>query len=217
MYKKLLGFLLAFCLGLISWEIIRQLKVGLLDNNKPSVLEASNETEVNPLKTANQLNQSIPTQNEINQNNSEDEDIWIPTAIDEECLSKVNVGEPFKVAKLFNPYYLRVNFDGNASIDYAVLVVGQTAKSEGRVNQMNGLIICKDSKTPFVFGSLAKSKKQVSSFEDDNFVTDDWEIVTKEETKKTWKNAKGESIAFVFEGGTIINVYWDGKAFRVVE
>jgi len=209
MCKKLLSFLFAFCLGLICWEIIRQSATAFEKGNKTSLLEPRNESEANILKT--------PIQTEINQiDNSEDEEIWIPTII-EECISKVNVREPIKVASFFNPYYLRGNFDGNNLEDYAVLIEGQTSKNEGKIEQKNGLVICKDGKEPFVFGAVSKSEKQLSSMEGDNFITDNWEILTRrdKETTKTLKGAKGDVIGFFFEGGDGFYVYWDGKTFRI--
>jgi hypothetical protein len=78
----------------------------------------------------------------------EDEKIWIPSII-QKCISKLSFGEPVEMATSFNPYYLRADFDGNNAIDYAVLVKGKNTKE-------NGLIICKDSKDPFVFGAISR-------------------------------------------------------------
>jgi hypothetical protein len=147
----------------------------------------------------------------------EDEKIWIPSII-QKCISKLSFGEPVEMATSFNPYYLRADFDGNNAIDYAVLVKGKNTKQ-------NGLIICKDSKDPFVFGAISRSKG-LSSFEDDNFITDNWDINTKEETKKAaldpagksriGSKAKGESIGFYFDGGSLF-IYWNGESFQIVE
>ncbi len=148
---------------------------------------------------------------------TEENDVWAPTAIDE-CMAKVNVGEPFKFETSFNPFYLRADLDGNEVADYAVLIKGQNTRKRG-------VVICKDSKQPFVFGELSKPKSSLSSFENDNFVTNQWEISTKEYTRihadpqgrKISPNAKGESILFVFEGGEGVSIYWDGKSFRIGE
>lgn len=148
---------------------------------------------------------------------TEEEDVWTPTAI-EECMAKVEVGEPFKFETSFNPFYLRANLDGNKLVDYAVLI-------KGKSSQKRGVVICKDSKQPFVFGELSKPKTSLTSFENDNFVTKQWEVSTKEFTRieanqlgrKIAPDAKGESISFVFEGGNGVNIYWDGKTFRIGE
>ncbi len=145
-------------------------------------------------------------------------EVWTPTAI-EDCIATVNVGEPFKFDISINPFYLRADLDGNKFVDYAVLIIGQETKKRA-------VVICKDSKEPFLYGALAKTKLLPSSFiEDDNFVTPNWEISTKEETKvldeypggrKVATDAKGESLAFIFEGGGVV-IYWDGKTFQVVK
>ncbi|MBK9164166.1 MAG: hypothetical protein IPM21_09680 [Acidobacteria bacterium] len=145
------------------------------------------------------------------------EEIWIPTEI-EECISKVDVGEPFNFETDFNPFYLRADFDGNKHMDYAILVKGQTTRKRG-------VVVCKDAQRPFLFAALAKSKLSVSSFDDDNFITNQWEISSKEETRsqvnilgnKISPNAKGESITFIFEGGTGVHIYWNGKEFMIGE
>lgn len=146
----------------------------------------------------------------------EGEEVWVPAAIDE-CLSKVHVGEPFEVATSINPFYLRADLDGNGLVDYAILIHGRETKKKG-------LVICKDSKEPFIFGAIAKSKKQLSTFEDDDFITKDWVVETKERTgnlveypggRGVAADAKGESVAFIFDGGNLF-IYWDGKTFKVV-
>lgn len=149
----------------------------------------------------------------------EKDELWIPTAI-EECIAKIDVGEPFEFEADFNPFYLRADLDGNNFTDYAVLIKGQTT-------QKRGVVMCKDSKQPFVLGALSKPKVPLSSFDDDNFVTNQWEISTKEETKnwiirysggrKIAPDAKGESIVFIFEGGDGIVIYWDGRTFKIGE
>jgi len=97
---------------------------------------------------------------------------------------------------------------------------------QGRTTNKLGAVICKDSNECFVFGAIAESKIPVSSFENDNFITTDWEILTQQETqtivdtpggRKVARDAKGESVGFLFEGGGSVFIYWDGKTFRVVE
>jgi hypothetical protein len=215
MSKKIFGFGLAFCLGLICWEIVSQCRTIFFETNKTKTFENSPAIIKTLPQTPNFQDTEQSTRNGFNQvKEVEDKEIWVTSDI-EECLSKVNVKEPIKVASYFNPFYLRANFDGNNSIDYAVLIQGQTAKKEEKVEKMNGLVICKDRTKPFVFGAVSKPQKQLTSMENDNFITDDWEIMSKEEARTP--KAKGEVIGFFFEGGDGIYVYWDGKAFQVVE
>jgi hypothetical protein len=150
---------------------------------------------------------------------TKEEEVWTPTSI-EDCMAKANVGEQFAFETSFNPFYLRADLDGNNFIDYAVLIKGQDSKKRA-------VVICKDSKQPFIFGELSKPKTPFSSFDNDNFVTNQWEISTKEETRewivrhseerKVDFNAKGESIVFLFEGGDGLVIYWNGKTFMVAE
>ncbi len=142
------------------------------------------------------------------------EEVWRPRII-EECISKAESSEPIEIEDLFNPFYLRADFDGNEVFDYAVLVRSVSEKKK------RGLLICKDSKEPFLYGVVSKSKIPFSDMLNDNFVTSDWEILSKEETKTVTKDsngtkvgneAKGESIGFIFEGGGFF-IYWNGKKF----
>lgn len=132
MNKKILGFVLAFCLGLICWEMISQISSIFLETNRKEISKNHPELLKTFPQTSESQDVSESTQNNSNQiNEVEEKEIWVPSDI-EECLSKVNVEEPIKVASYFQPFYLRANFDGNNSIDYAVLIQGQTAKQEGK-------------------------------------------------------------------------------------
>jgi hypothetical protein len=176
---------------------------------------ACQNSVTNSAKTANSKQET--NQKETTQTIETDEEVWTPTAI-EDCISTVNVGEPFELETSFNPFYLRADFDNNKLVDYAVLIKGKKTKKRG-------VIICRDSIQPFIFGQLANLKVPLSSFENDNFVTNQWEIATKDETKnrivrhtggvKMSSDAKGESIEFLFEGGEGVVIYWDGKGFKV--
>jgi len=144
------------------------------------------------------------------------EKLWVPTAI-EDCLAKLGGTPAIEPEETFNPYYLRANLDGNSVIDYAVLVHSAQNK------QKRGLLICRDSAEPVLLGPLSRSAQPFSTIDDDNFVTNDWEIVSAEEAEraigppgappKAVKTVKGEAIGFFFEGGNFY-VYWDGKAFK---
>src|SRR6185369_15691442 len=101
MSKKILGFVFAFCLGLISWLCI----TNFFEMTKTKVLENSSEAGNIPPQIPVFQDSSTPAQNEFKRDNMvEEEEIWVPSDV-EECLSKVNVGEPIKVAAYFNPYY----------------------------------------------------------------------------------------------------------------
>jgi hypothetical protein len=181
-------------------------------------MQAVNSNAVRQNKQPSIQDNSSDDKSNVQNIDSNNYEVWIPDSI-EQCISKVKLRDAFGINKSINPFYLRVNFDGNDIADYAILIQGQTTKK-------NGVIICKDSKETFVFGAIAEREAPVSTFENDNFITPDWEIVTKQETQnivdtpgghKVANNAKGESVAFLFEGGGSVFIYWDGKTFRVAE
>lgn len=175
----------------------------LLACQKP-VVSSADDLELT--QASNRMNQSPIAE--------ADREVWEPTAI-AECMSKVNVGEPFDLESSINPFYLRANLDSNELVDYAVLIKGKNTKTRG-------VVVCKDSLQPFVYGEIAKSSPGLSKFENDNFVTSEWEISTKDFTKKRVNsagepvapNAKGESVSFSFEGGGV-TIFWDGRQFRL--
>lgn len=163
--------------------------------------------------------EQMPTviQDKESSNQKEQESqVWIPEVI-KKCVAKVDVGEPLEMDTSVNPFYLRANFDGNRLIDYAVVVNGQKTRKRG-------VVICKDSTRAYIFGSVTKPKESFTGIEDDNFVTENWEILSVEESKyiydapghKVATGAKGESVAFIFEDG-IVHIFWDGKTFQVMQ
>ncbi|NJM53126.1 MAG: hypothetical protein HC846_06875 [Blastocatellia bacterium] len=81
---------------------------------------------------------------------------------------------------------------------------------QAKNTKKTGLVICKDSKVPLLFGELAKSKTPLTDMDNDNFIASSWDIVTNKEargwysnvpneTNKKLANAKGEIIEFLFE------------------
>ena len=109
MNKKILGFILAFCLGIICWELIGQVSSVFLGTDRKEISKNNPELlKIIPQKTESQ-DAPESTQISLNQvKEVEEKEIWVPSDI-EECLSKVNVGEPIKVASYFQPFYLRAN------------------------------------------------------------------------------------------------------------
>ncbi|NJM53127.1 MAG: hypothetical protein HC846_06880 [Blastocatellia bacterium] len=69
---------------------------------------------------------------ETNNGNSQHfkDNLLLPSAT-EQCLAKIDVGEPFEFNLSINPYYLRGNFDGNNLIDYAIIIAGKKYKKNG--------------------------------------------------------------------------------------
>lgn len=140
-----------------------------------------------------------------------------PTAI-QDCFPKVKLDEPIEFDLSVNPFYLRIDFDSNKTIDYAIRIRGTKTKAEG-------LLICVDGEKPHIFGKLAKSKTPLTDIEDDNFLMDKWDVASREEIKsyptyppdgktREGANAKGEALVFIFPVDGVQYVYWDGKIFR---
>lgn len=164
---------------------------------------------------SSQLANALTDNRKLDQNSIDDK--WTPDAIND-CLSRLKSPEPVEIEDSFNPYYLRADLDGNKDFEYAILMRSVSDKKK------RGLVICKDGKDPFFFGTVSRSKA-ISYGDDENFITNDWEILSRNETeavtkydtdgKKIGKDAKGESIGFIFEGGGFF-IYWDGKRFKGV-
>jgi hypothetical protein len=155
-----------------------------------------------------------PQSNEENQSDRN----WIPDAVNS-CLAMTKTPTPVVPENRINPFYLRGDLDGNEETDYVIIVKAQ------KNPQIRGMVICKDSRQSFLFGELAQSAKPFSDMSNDNFVGDNWEILTKPETKSIvtegpdrkplGNQAKGESVGFIFEGGGFF-IYWNGKEFKGV-
>ncbi len=141
----------------------------------------------------------------------------LPIAV-QNCLPKIHLGEPIEPDLSTNPFYLRVDLNGNRTLDHAIRVRGKDTKDKG-------LLICMDNETPYIFGKIARSNTPLTTIDDDNFLTDDWDVVSNEEmanlptyppkgATKEGKNAKGEALIFAFQIDGVQYVYWDGKNFR---
>ena len=168
------------------------------------------EPKVNSQETVQK--ETLPTQSE----NLADSNLS-PTAV-QNCLPKVKLDEPIEFDLSVNPFYLRLDFDSNKKIDYAMRIRGTKTKAEG-------LLICMDGEKPYTFGKLAKSKTPLTDIEGDNFLMDKWDVISKEEIKsyptyppngktREGANAKGEALVFTFPVDGVQYIYWDSKTFR---
>ena len=184
-------------------------------------LLACQQTSVQSIKsTSDESSKAEKSQERETGNSQYFKDNLLNPSATQECLSKVNVGEPFEFDLSINPYYLRGNFNGNKIVDYAIVIAGKKTKK-------TGLVICQDSKTPFVFGALANSKTPLTDMENDNFIARSWDIISNEEVRSWFANdpseinkkltvAKGEIIEFIYEKDGVLYIYWDGKNFRAI-
>ncbi len=182
-----------------------------------SVLTSCRDSEITKAQIENKLATGNNAEITESRRSITMEEVWVPEYI-EECLPRVKSPEPIEIESSFNPYYLRVNMDGLDGFETVVLVRGVSDKKK------RGVLICQNSKEPYLFGTIAKSAVPFSDMRDDNFVTNRWEALSHVETKAFTRHdngkligseAKGESVIFVFEGGAFV-IYWDGKQFKGV-
>ncbi|MEZ5306397.1 MAG: hypothetical protein R2684_04545 [Pyrinomonadaceae bacterium] len=137
--------------------------------------------------------------------------IHVPIKVNE-CIDELESSFNLVPASEYNPYYLTGNLDGEAGTDLAVLV----KKAHTTVH---GLVVCRDGAKSEMFGELAFNGKPLTSFERDNYVTDDWgvEAIDNLETHKATSiqsKSKLERIGFSFDGGSVC-VEWNGDRFVV--
>lgn len=104
---------------------------------------------------------------------------------------------------------MRGDFDGDRTVDYAIVV-------ESRRNKREGLLVCfRNKETKAVLLGLDPQNPPPFWF------LTDWDVETLEEVKKI-TDARGKPIGITPKGETIVMkgedwlglIYWDGKTFR---
>jgi hypothetical protein len=148
-------------------------------------------------------------------------ELWMPKAV-ENCLASVRGGVRVEPARIYNPFYLRLDVDGDDKVDHAVLV----RTGDGESAASNGLVVCRTGAEVSTFGAGFGGEVTLGGFEDGNFVTGDWEVVPKSLAADYIRDAKGvgliggksygDVIGFFHEGGAVY-IFWTGTAFKVVE
>lgn len=151
----------------------------------------------------------------------------VPDAVDRSAIRRCIAGssKPEMKIKAMGPLsaHSRIgDFDGDGKKDFAVLV---SAVSDPR---LHGLLVCRngDARLVGTFGALFASSLLLSSFDDDNFITRNWDVIPKDNSTKIALDEKGKSIieeknrgdviTFFHEGGSVF-IFWDGSRFRLVE
>jgi|GEM_PF-5580291 len=135
----------------------------------------------------------------------------------EKCLEENTIKGRVDVLTTQNPYFVRGDFDGDTQPDYAVAV-------RWKNTQRNSLLICTRKGKPVILGTDDTSAKQFSDKPDDNFMSSNWDVFTKEEAQTVRKynskgisvpvaHPKGESIAMIWEDGICL-IYWDGSHYK---
>lgn len=129
-----------------------------------------------------------------------------------DCIDKNNwlVKEvDFPSIPLHNPYFVRGDFDGDKTLDYAVIV-------ESRKNKREGLLVCfRNKETRSVL--LGLDPQNPPPF----WLLMNWDVETVEEVGKI-TDAQGKSIGIKPKGESIVMkgedwrgfIYWEGTAFR---
>lgn len=160
----------------------------------------------------------IRVEPETNGTYSEDKE-WTPEFVGA-CLKAAQPSIRVELLRTVNPFYLRLNFDNTEESDAAVLV---REPEKG----IEGLLLCSDSKEPFLIGASTRNTDFVSTFPMDDFVTHRWEALSRGDTQsispsprfKELMNAKppvSESVGFFFDGGAVF-VYRSRDSYVVIE
>ena len=134
----------------------------------------------------------------------------IPLFVDE-CLDKNKLDKEVKIPSipLHNPYFVRGDFDGDRTIDYAIIV---SSRKDGR----EGLLICFRNKE-----SRAVLLGLDPQYSPPFWLLMNWDVETSAEVGKI-ADADGKPIGIRPKGESIVMkgedwigvVYWDGTAFR---
>ena len=170
--------------------------------------------------TTQTVQDNRPKNSEIRESNN-----WVPVGI-EKCLSQVNsTGYPVTPDYDVNPYYLRVNLDGNGIADIAVMV--HDAK-----NGKTALVVCRDVEPPFnsirasLLGKYQESDNVLSNVV--IYIEEGWEIASVSETNQALarhfqgrpssdSRSAGESIMLIHEGSEPRYIYWYRNRFHLLE
>jgi hypothetical protein len=140
---------------------------------------------------------------------------YVPTAL-EKCAEAPKIEHLAKLAFDHNPFYLRGDFDGDRTPDYAVSARGPKSKR-------NGILFCMVNGTTLVIGADQPKQPPFSNMPDNNLVAPNWEVLSKSDQSELSRftsnvphpmpKTAGDAIGFVWEDGIGI-IYWDGKRFR---
>jgi len=120
----------------------------------------------------------------------------------------------FEIGTWLNPFYLRGDFDGDGSLDYAILV---KRRSDGK----KGIAVWLGGKTGpglIVLGAGTKTRVGGSDTDDWDFF-DSWQVYGKRTVLQGVGEGKppkliGEAILIERTESASGLIYWDGKKFR---
>jgi hypothetical protein len=144
-----------------------------------------------------------------------DESPYVPTVI-HNCVNAPDIKQLATLAFDVNPFYLRGDFDGDHTPDYAVSVRGPRSKT-------SGILFCMAKGTRLLIG--ADQPKTASFLREarDNFMAPNWEVLSKSDQAELSRftskvphpmpKAAGDAVGLIWEDGIAV-IYWDGKRFR---
>jgi hypothetical protein len=143
------------------------------------------------------------------------EGMWLPGLVYNHMKDPKGIRSKVEIEKKQNPFYLRGDFDGDNQPDYAVAV------RDRKTRRLGVLIFTAKGKT-FMLG--ANNPQKVSDFPNDDFVSSNWMVYTKQESAEVYNPdtgvhiisfpPKGESIVMVHNEGATCLIYWDGEKFK---
>lgn len=138
------------------------------------------------------------------------------------CIVSIRDGAQARPSNSIEPFHLPLDADGDGVREEAVLVEAEAA--DGRM--LNGLLICRRGEAAARFGPLFFDGTARSSFDEDNFITQDWEILAITEIAPYLRRSMNaqpleatpgaEAVAFHFDGGSVY-IVWDGIGYSVIE
>lgn len=120
----------------------------------------------------------------------------------------------FDVGTWLNPFYLRGDFDGDGSPDYAVLVIHRGDSKKGIAIWLSS----KPRSRPRMVGAGTKSRAGAAEYDDWEFF-DAWQVYGKRAVSQGVGEGKpprliGEGILIEKTESASGLLYWDGKEFR---
>jgi len=120
----------------------------------------------------------------------------------------------FEIGTWLNPFYLRGDFDGDGSLDYAILVKRRSDSKKGIAIWLSG----KSSSGIIVLGAGTKARAGGGETDDWDFF-DSWQVYGKRPVLRGVGEGKppkliGEAILVERTESASGLLYWDGKQFR---
>jgi hypothetical protein len=132
-----------------------------------------------------------------------------------QCFESSGIREKAELQVAIKPNYLTGDFDGDGIGDVALVI-------KGLQTRRNGIVIC-TARGISVFGADQPSFPPFSDMANDNFVSSQWEVMSKEEAHDVRKSVdgrrvqiafpRGDSIAMVWEDAICL-IYWDGGRYK---